>query len=364
MKPIFSRQSNPGNSVAIQSLPNQAAVTHLQATAQYIVLALDNATIYTFNPDGTYRQTLQGHTKCVWTTALYQDTLISGSVDTDMRVWSLATGRHTATVRSLKFLDAGTAVSGSRDATLRIWDLDAGVSTYTLRGHSGPIRCLAVHCGLIISGSDDATCKVWSRAGECLRTLAGHDGLVYALAVSDSPKVASGSFDGTIRIWDVQSWLCLAVLHGHGAVVSQVAMEGETLISGAVDGHVRLWSLETMGLVHDIAAHQYSVASLQVSGDRLITGGGDGCVKLWDLRTGQLIRQVGDSASAVYKVAFGAGDSIIAASKREETVLEVTPILNPLSPHALLTFDRFGSFDTILSGQGMLFTLNFSSYSH
>lgn len=99
MDPILS-QSSPAPPVATHNMLGSAAVTDLQLTAKYIALALDNKAICIFNPDGTYRQTLRGHRKAVWITAIHEDTLLSGSLDADIRVWSLETG----SVFQLRFL--------------------------------------------------------------------------------------------------------------------------------------------------------------------------------------------------------------------------------------------------------------------
>jgi F-box and WD-40 domain protein CDC4 len=214
-------------------------------------------------------------------------------------------------------------ISASRDANLRIWNIDAAVCKYTLEGHSDAIRSLDVGSNMIVSGGSDMSCRVWSTAGECLRTLSGHSGIIFAVAMNENGQIATGSLDHTARIWDAESGSCVAVLEGYSSPVTRIQFHGKTLISGSVDGHVRLWSLETMGLLHSLTAHQGSITSLHAVGDRLLTGGSDGATKLWDLQTGQLIRQLGEPGEAVWKVAFGAGGRIITTVAREGVMLEI-----------------------------------------
>lgn len=259
-------------------------------------------------------------------------------------------------------------MSASRDATLRIWDLDASICTHTLLGHDATIRSLVVHGTLVISGSGDATCKIWSSAtGECLRTLTGHEGSVYALAMThDGTQVASGSLDGSVRIWDIQRGECLAVLDHHGVLVARLVVYGELLVTGAADGRLRLWSLKTWSLLYAIEAHYSGITSLQISanGDRLVSGGSDGYIKLWDVQTGQLIRGVGEPGLAVYQVAFGKGDSIFSALRREETVLEVIqPSFGFLFYHCLLTLGRSGIINVSFKGEKGFTTLLFYTTS-
>ena len=54
--------------------------------------------------------------------------------------------------------------------------------------------------------------RVWLRtgseagAGWQVRTLAGHSGMVFSVAISaDGKRVASGSMDKTVKIWDVET---------------------------------------------------------------------------------------------------------------------------------------------------------------
>ncbi|KAM3076913.1 hypothetical protein ACMFMG_003619 [Clarireedia jacksonii] len=331
MASIITRQSVQGAPLVTHVLPGKGAVTDLKVTEQYIALALDDTKIYVFNSNGTHRNTLQeDYIKSTWTMAICKDTLVSGEIDGDIRVWDLVTGEHKSvlsghagTVRCIKFIDEENVVSSSRDGTLRIWNIDTAVCRHTLEGHHGTVRCLDVGSQVIVSGGNDTDCKVWNTAGECLRTLSGHGGIIYALAMNENGQIATESADHTVCIWNAESGSCVAVLEGHTSLVGRIEFHGKTLISGGADGHVRLWSLETMELLHDLAAHQGAVTSLQALDDCLITGGSDGCVKLWDFQTGQLIRQVGVSGTAVWKVAFGAGGKIITTVAREETLLEV-----------------------------------------
>lgn len=67
-------------------------VTSLHLTPKYIVVALDNAKIHVFDPQGNALRTLQGHVMGVWAMVPWDDILVSGGCDRDVRVWDLATG--------------------------------------------------------------------------------------------------------------------------------------------------------------------------------------------------------------------------------------------------------------------------------
>ncbi|KAF2674428.1 F-box/WD repeat-containing protein pof1 [Microthyrium microscopicum] len=313
-----------------QITPDHGVVTSLHLTDKYIVVALDNAKIHVFDTDGNHQKTLQGHVMGVWAMVPWDDVLVSGGCDRDVRVWNMATGTsthvlrgHTSTVRCLKMSDATTAISGSRDTTLRIWDIQKGVCKHVLVGHGSSVRCLEIHGDLVVSGSYDTTAKIWSiKDGKCLRTLQGHFSQIYAIAF-DGKKIATGSLDTMVRIWDPTDGRCLAVLQGHTSLVGQLQMRGDILVTGGSDGGVRVWSLTEYQAIHRLAAHDNSVTSLQFDDTRIVSGGSDGRVKVWDLKTGAHVRDLCQPADAVWRVVFEPEHCVVMASRGGKTVMEV-----------------------------------------
>jgi F-box and WD-40 domain protein CDC4 len=81
-----------GQNIARHITQDQGVVTSLHLTPKYIVVALDNAKIHVFNTDGNQQKTLQGHVMGVWAMVPWEDTLVSGGCDRDVRVWNMATG--------------------------------------------------------------------------------------------------------------------------------------------------------------------------------------------------------------------------------------------------------------------------------
>ena len=319
-----------GTSVVKHITPDQGVVTSLHLTHKYIVVAMDNAKIHVFNSAGDHQKTLRGHVMGVWAMIPWDDILVSGGCDRDVRVWNMATGAsihtlrgHTSTVRCLKMSDANTAISGSRDTTLRIWDLRTGMCKNVLVGHQASVRCLGIHGDLVVSGSYDTTARIWSISeGRCLRTLNGHFSQIYAIAF-DGLRIATGSLDTSVRIWDPKTGNCNAILQGHTSLVGQLQMRGDTLVTGGSDGSVRVWSLVRNAPIHRLAAHDNSVTSLQFDENRIVSGGSDGRVKIWSLETGLLVRELSQPAEAVWRVAFEEQKAVIMASRNGRTVMEV-----------------------------------------
>lgn len=310
--------------------PDQAVVTSLHLTDKYIVVALDNAKIHIFSPDGTFLRSLKGHVMGVWAMVPWGDILVSGGCDRDVRVWNMETGQslhkmrgHTSTIRCLKMYDSKTAISGSRDTTLRVWDIEKGEVINVLQGHTASVRCLAIHGDIMVSGSYDTTARVWNiPEARCEHVLTGHFSQIYAIAF-DGQRVVTGSLDTSVRVWDPNTGSCLATLQGHTSLVGKLQMRGDTLVTGGSDGSIRVWSLSRCEPIHRLVAHDNSITSLQFDSTRIVSGGSDGCVKIWDLETGALVRELGQNADAVWRVAFEEEKAVTMATRGGRTYMEV-----------------------------------------
>jgi WD40 repeat protein len=80
--------------------------------------------------------------------------------------------------------------------------------------------------------------------------LRGHDGVVYAVAISPDNHwlVTTGRWDKTARLWDLRAKDPAAnpvVLRGHEGWVSAVAISPDNrwLVTGSLDNTARLWDL-------------------------------------------------------------------------------------------------------------------------
>ncbi|KAI8157856.1 F-box/WD repeat-containing protein 7 [Colletotrichum sp. SAR 10_70] len=235
-------------------------VTSLHLTPKYIIVALDNAKIHVFDTKGNAQRTLQGHVMGVWAMVPWEDILVSGGCDRDVRVWNLATGN-------------------------------------VLVGHGASVRCLEIKGDIVVSGSYDTMAKVWSISeGRCIQTLQGHFSQIYAIAF-DGKRVVTGSLDTNVRIWDPRTAECLAILQGHTSLVGQLQMRGDTLVTGGSDG--------------------------SFDDTRVVSGGSDGRVKIWDLKTGHLVRELIAQGEAVWRVAFEDEKCVALALRQNRTVMEV-----------------------------------------
>ena len=103
--------------------------------------------------------------------------------------------------------DGKTLASGSWDKSTKLWDVAGGKNTATLKGYTGLVFSVAFSPDgkTLASGSYDKSIKLWDVASrKNTATLKGHTEDVWSVAFSPGGKtVASASSDKSIKLWDV-----------------------------------------------------------------------------------------------------------------------------------------------------------------
>lgn len=67
-------------------------------------------------------------------------------------------------------------VSGSLDTSIRVWDVETGNCIHTLTGHQSLTSGMELKDNILVSGNADSTVKIWDiKTGQCLQTLQGED---------------------------------------------------------------------------------------------------------------------------------------------------------------------------------------------
>jgi len=96
----------------------------------------------------------------------------------------------------------------------------------------------------LVTGSGDYTIKLWDLdSGREVRRFEGHEGTVYALALSaDGKRLVSGSLDGTARLWDMDSGNQVAMFDSQTGPIYAVAFAADgTVLTGGNDRTIRDW---------------------------------------------------------------------------------------------------------------------------
>ncbi|KRY77193.1 F-box/WD repeat-containing protein 7 [Trichinella pseudospiralis] len=158
--------------------------------------------------------------------------VVSGAYDYTIKVWDISTPSdlpvhtllgHTNRVYSLqvfilKFVnlynhylqlfdsERDLVISGSLDTSIKVWEIVNGRCIYTLVGHQSLTSGMQLRGNILVSGNADSTIKVWNiSSGFCLHTLSGpnrHHSAVTSLQFLPNGLVVSSSDDGCVKLWD------------------------------------------------------------------------------------------------------------------------------------------------------------------
>jgi len=264
------------------------------------------------------------------------ETLLSGSRDNSLKLWSRHTGKlirtftgHTNWVRSVAFSpDGETLLSGSDDYSLKLWNRHTGKLIRTFTGHTGYVNSVAFSPDgeTLLSGSKDKSLKLWNRhTSKLIRTFTGHTGYVNSVAFSpDGKTLLSGSYDKSLKLWNRHTGKLIRTFTGHTFYVNSVAFspDGETLLSGSDDYSLKLWNRHTGKPIRTFTGHSNRVKSVAFSpdGETLLSGSWDNSLKLWNRHTGKLIRTFTGHTGDVNSVAFSPDGETLLSGSRDESL--------------------------------------------
>jgi WD40 repeat protein len=296
-------------------------------------------------PDGPLIAVLDGHSvtvSCI--SALPDGSIVSGSLDTTLRVWQPATGvcervlvGHCESVTCLAVLPDGRAVSGSDDATLRVWQTATGVCERVLDGHTANVICLSVLSdGRVVSGSDDGTLRVWQPAlGISESLLEGHTDFVSCLAVLPDGRVVSGSGDQTLRLWQPATGICERVFEGHADIIKCLAvLRDGRVVSGSEDKVLRVWQPATGACEHLLSGHSFSVGCLTALPDGcIVSGSEDMTLRVWQPANALIKRELEGHTNRVNCLSVLPDGLVVSGS--EDTTLRVWRPDSGASVHVL-----------------------------
>src|SRR5271165_3743557 len=200
----------------------------------------------------------------------------------------------------------------------------------TLAGHSGAVWGVALSGDgrLAVSACGDKTLKAWEvDNGRELRTLTGHTEPVEAVAVrADGQRAVSASLDKTLKVWELDSGRELCTLKGHSAGVLGVAVttDGQHAVSASNDHTLKVWELDSGRELHTLHGHTGPVYGVALSEDaRLaVSASFDNTLKVWEVGSGRELRTLAEHNREVNGAALS-GDGRIAVSASSDQTLKV-----------------------------------------
>jgi WD40 repeat protein len=198
----------------------------------------------------------------------------------------------------------------------------------TLTGHSGSVYGLAVtpdgqHA---VSASEDHTLKVWELgSGRELRTLTGHSHWVTAVAVTlDGQHAVSASRDQTLKVWDLTKGRELCTLAGHMGEVTAVATtpDGERAVSASWDNTLKAWDLVSGRELRTLTGHSDRVWAVAVTpgGQLAVSASCDHTLKVWELGSGRELRTLTGHAGPVSAVAVTPDGQRVVSASEDQTL--------------------------------------------
>jgi len=151
------------------------------------------------------------------------DFLATGHDDAKARLWNAQTGKafnkqpvlagHTGRVTAISMVlgiveshPAAWVLTGSADQSIKVWNVQTGINTNTLRGHAGPVTCMAMGRNTshtLVTGSTDRTIKLWDpmREKERWMFMPRLETIRAAAMSGDSRTIAAAGEDGSVRLY-------------------------------------------------------------------------------------------------------------------------------------------------------------------
>jgi WD40 repeat protein len=299
--------------------------TSFSPNGQRIVTASLDGTVRVYDPDISRRRPvlvslLRGHTAAVLSAAFSPDgrRVVSGGEDRTARIWD---AEKDNTVRSFShphevvgggFSPDGTRiVTAAHDKLARIWDARTGELLRTLGGHQGVLWSAAFSPDgtKIVTANGDHTASIWKAStGQRLMVLKGHRGTVYSAAWSpDARRIATASADGTARVWGASTGEQLTrVGTPRGLFAAAWSPDGRLIVTAGADRTARIWQAGTGIEKAVLRGHTDTVenAAFSPDGQRVITASGDGTARIWNASSGRTLEVLRGHTAAVQDAQF------------------------------------------------------------
>ncbi|MEM7128776.1 MAG: WD40 repeat domain-containing protein [Chloroflexota bacterium] len=271
-----------------------------------VAVGLANGTIivWNLNNGGSIEQVWSGHTGVVTSLAFSHQSaaqLISGSLDSSVRVWQLGFANeltilteHTSQVFGVAASPTDSLiVSVSSDGAIYTWNTESGQRVGNLAGHSSPALSIAIDPTgqRAVSGYDDGKLLLWDLATSQLeREIIAHDGSVRAVEFfGDANQVVTGAVDGTVKLWNLGNSTgteTMAQLQ-FNAEVNSIAVDpsGRFIALATNTGLIQIWDQSTKAILPPLTNQTSPVQAIAYSPDGryLVSGNVDGVVSQWQV---------------------------------------------------------------------------------
>ncbi|KAJ3141965.1 SCF ubiquitin ligase complex subunit cdc4 [Physocladia obscura] len=180
---------------------------------------------------------------------------------------------HEGIISAVK-LEKKYVITGGVDSTVRVWSIETRERLKVLAGHRGEIVSIQCNAEIIVSGSEDNEIQESSKPFP----------LNYLYLFNET-----GSIDQDIAIWSWKTGKIVKKLQGHQGCVYCIQAYGDELYSGSSDGLIKRWNLNLGKSTQNLRGHDSGVICLLVDSFKIVSGSGDYSVKVWDKGTGNCL---------------------------------------------------------------------------
>ncbi|GMH34616.1 hypothetical protein BSKO_02477 [Bryopsis sp. KO-2023] len=142
-------------------------------------------------------------------------------------------------------------ISGALDTTIRVWNTQTKTCEHSLKGHLSSVESLAIYDGLLVSGSFDSELFLWkfqepgSKSEGRFQSNFSFEIGIYSLFFFKN-RVISVDKDGEVCVWDVETRGCVGKInfprrYDSSMVGVWCSMERLVVVSGR---HVYIWNFD------------------------------------------------------------------------------------------------------------------------
>lgn len=242
-----------------------------------------------------------GWVRCVAFDPVDNDWFATGSNDTTIKIWDIASGKlkitlsgHIMSVRDIAISNRHAYLfSASEDKLAKCWDLEKNMAIRDFHGHFSGVHTIDVHPSLdvIATAGRDAVVRLWDvRSRSEIMTLRGHKGPINKLkCIASDPQIVSSSNDATVRLWDIVAGKASNILTHHKRGVRDIALHPtEFSFASCCTDDIRSWKLPEGSLLTNFGSDKTGIInSLSINQDDVLVGGGDnGVLSFYDYRSG------------------------------------------------------------------------------
>ncbi|EFC39248.1 predicted protein [Naegleria gruberi] len=297
-----------------------------------------------FDKDGKLKEKYANQCDSVFAVTCAQDKIITGSVDSSIKVWrldnfelALTLEGHRLGIISIVSDQTGKYVAtSSMDSVIRVWDIEKGKSTIIIEAPPLESWTLAFSADAqhLATGTRSGNVNIFNvQTGEKEQSLdTQKKTFIMSVAYSNCGKyLACGGQDGSVCVFDISTSKLMHHLEGHSMSVRSIVFtnDSQRLISASDDKHINVYDINSGSLVKSLSGHHSFVLTLAASptGQIFASGSADRQVKIWETSTLECIHSFEEHKDQVWGLSFNtSGDSLISVSDDMSIVQYVCPL--------------------------------------